>query len=190
MHGGSIKMRQAARKLLSVSIALALVAIPFGITLKGWAPEISLQSASAKDANGKGGGNGNGMGKGGGKGKGGGNGNGAGKGGGNGKGEGGGNGKGGGSGKSGGGSKGGGTGAASSGGSAGRKAASAGGNHVNPSTGDMVQVTENKIDVLHRNGMQEGIRAGRYRMTDGKGRTIIERQATSADVARLRGMVD
>ena len=59
--------RQVVRKLLSVSIALALVAIPFSITLKGWAPEISLQSAFAKDANGKGGGNGNGNGKGGGR---------------------------------------------------------------------------------------------------------------------------
>ena len=92
-HGGSIEMkvmpihRQVVRELVSVSIALALVAIPFSITLKGWSPEISLQSAFAKDGNGKGGGNGNGNGKGGaaGKGEGGGKGNGGGGGGGNGK---------------------------------------------------------------------------------------------------------
>jgi hypothetical protein len=159
------------RKLLCVSTALVLVAIPFGITLNGWAPEISLHSAFAKDGGGKGGsGNGNG--------------------GGNGKGEGGGKGNsGGGGGGNSGGGKSGGTGSATSQGSAGRKAAS-GAKHVNPRTGDLVQVSGNNIAVLHRNGMREAIRAGRYRMTDGKGRTIIERAATRADVSRLRGMAD
>ena len=37
---------------------------------------------------------------------------------------------------------------------------------------------------------ERGIKAGRYIMKDGKGRTIIERRATGADVARLRGMMD
>jgi len=54
----------------------------------------------------------------------------------------------------------------------------------------VVQVSGKNINVVYRNGMRERIKAGRYRMTDGKGRTIIERKATSADVARLRGMVD
>ena len=164
--------RQIVRKLLSVSIGLGLAAIPAGITLKGWSPEISLQSAFAKDAGGKGGGNGNGNA------------------GGNGKGEGGGRGNGGGSGKSGGGGKGGGTGAGASGGSVGKNAASAGGRHINPGTGAVIQISGSNIAVLYRNGMREAIRAGRYRMTDGKGRTIIERKGTKADAARLRGMVD
>ena len=34
------------------------------------------------------------------------------------------------------------------------------GQHVNPSTGDLVQVSGNNIDVLHRNGMREGSRPG------------------------------
>jgi hypothetical protein len=31
---------------------------------------------------------------------------------------------------------------------------------------------------------------GSYKMTDGRGRTIIERRATGADLARLRRMAD
>jgi hypothetical protein len=147
-------------------MALAFMAMPFPVTVKGWRAEFSVQSAFAKDGNGKGGGNGNGSGKD------------------KGNGQGGENGKGGGNGKSGANGKG------SSGGAAGKNAASDGGNRVNPSTGDMVQVSGNNIDVLHRNGMREGIKAGRYIMKDGKGRTIVERRATGADQARLRGMVD
>ena len=86
--------------------------------------------------------------------------------------------------------KGGGNGKGSSGSAAGATPGSPGSNHVNPSTGDVVQASGNNIDVLHRNGMREGIKAGRYIMKDGKGRTIIERRATGADVSRLRDMMD
>ena len=109
-----------------------------------------------------------------GKGKGGGDGNGSDKG--NGQGEG--NDKGGGTGKSGANGKG------SSGRAVGKKGASING------TGDMVQLSGNNIDVLHRNGMRERVKAGRYLMKDGKGRTIIERRATGADITRLLDMID
>jgi hypothetical protein len=140
-----------ARAMLTASMAVIFVAMPFRVTLKGWSAELSLQSASAKDGNGKGGGNGGG-----------------------GKGNGGSNGKGGGNGKN---------------ASARPDENNPTGRHVNPSTGDQIQVRGTSIDVLHRNGMREGVRAGRYLMKDGKGRTIIERRATGADVARLRGMI-
>jgi hypothetical protein len=154
--------RRFALALLTVSMALVLVAIPLRVTLKGWGTELFLQSAFAKDGNGKGGGNGNG------------------KDGGNGKGQG--DGQDGGNGK--------GSAGKSAGKSASKNAAPDSGRHVNPSSGDVVQVSEANIDVLHRNGMRERIKAGRYLMKDGKGRTIIERRATGADIARLRDMID
>ena len=84
----------------------------------------------------------------------------------------------------------GGNGNGSAGKSAGKNAALDGGRHVNPSNGDVVQVSGTNVDVLHRNGMRERVKAGRYLMEDGKGRTIVERRATSADIARLRDMID
>jgi hypothetical protein len=57
---------------------------------------------------------------------------------------------------------------------------------VNPVTGDRVRVDGAGIEVVHRNGMRERVYRGSYKMTDGKGRTIIERRATGADLARLR----
>jgi hypothetical protein len=148
--------RKLASAILTVSMALALVAIPLRVTIKGWHVELSWRSAVAKDSNGKGGGSGKDKG----------------------------NGQGQGNGKSGGDGKG------SSGKSAGKNAATDSGRHVSPSSGDIVQISGSSIDVLHRNGMREGIKAGRYSMKDEKGRTIIERRATNADVQRLRGMVD
>ena len=56
---------------------------------------------------------------------------------------------------------------------------------VNPATGDRVTIRGKAIAVLHRNGMRESVKGGRYLMTDNKGRTIIERTATNADVLRL-----
>lgn len=47
------------------------------------------------------------------------------------------------------------------------------------------EATDGSIDVRHTNGITETLRAGRYIMKDGKGRTIINRRATSADGARL-----
>ena len=169
--------RKLGRAALPAAIALAFVALPFRVTVKGGWPELSLQSAFAKD--GRGGSNGNGGGNGEGRGQGN-------KG--NGQGEGGGSNKGEGNSKGGGNGKGGANGKGSSGTAAGHNAASIDGTHVNPSTGATVQVSGNNIDVLYHNGMRERIKAGRYLMKDGKGRTIIERRATGADAARLRGM--
>ena len=64
------------------------------------------------------------------------------------------------------------------------------GTRVNSSSGDLVQFSGTNIDVLHRNGMRERVKAGRYLMKDGRGRIIIERRATGADFARLRDMMD
>lgn len=41
------------------------------------------------------------------------------------------------------------------------------------------------LEVVHRNGIAERIRRGRYEMKDSKGRTIINRAATNADRQRL-----
>lgn len=60
------------------------------------------------------------------------------------------------------------------------------GDRAKPSPGDIVEQRGSTIRVTHRNGMREQIAAGRYRMTDNKGRTIVERPATKADEARLR----
>ena len=55
----------------------------------------------------------------------------------------------------------GGNGKGSAGKSAGKNAALDGGRHVNPSNGDVVQVSGTNVDVLHRNGMRERVKAGR-----------------------------
>jgi hypothetical protein len=59
---------------------------------------------------------------------------------------------------------------------------------VTPATGDSFVIGGGTIEVVHRNGMRERIRSGRYLMKDGKGRTIIERAATKADLSRLRDL--
>jgi hypothetical protein len=61
-----------------------------------------------------------------------------------------------------------------------------GSQQVNPMTGDRVRVDGANIEVVHRNGMRERIYRSDYKMTDSRGRTIIERRATGADLARLR----
>jgi len=168
--------RKLPSSILTVAMALAFMVTPLRVTVKEWRAELALQSAFAKDGNGKGVGNGNGKDKGGGQGAG------NDKGGNNDKGA---------KGKSGGNAKGGGaSGKGSTGRAAGKNAVSAAENQINPSTGDMVQFGGTNIDVLHRNGMRERVKAGRFLMKDGKGRTIIERAATGADIARLRGMED
>ncbi|CAN7477071.1 hypothetical protein LJR234_003403 [Mesorhizobium amorphae] len=62
------------------------------------------------------------------------------------------------------------------------------GTHVNAATGDTVEVDGDKITVIHRDGMQEEIENGRFKMQDALGRTIIERKATPEDVARLQAL--
>jgi hypothetical protein len=59
---------------------------------------------------------------------------------------------------------------------------------VNPKTGDRVRFDGAGVEVLHRNGMRERVNRSSYKMTDSKGRTIIERRATGADLARLSRM--
>jgi hypothetical protein len=75
-----------------------------------------------------------------------------------------------------------------SGESGGKKGGSLEGTEVNSKTGDRVHIDGSGIEVVHRNGMRERVYRGSYKMTDSKGRTIIERRATGADLARLRRM--
>jgi hypothetical protein len=45
------------------------------------------------------------------------------------------------------------------------------------------------LDVRHNDGMSEQIRNGRYIMKDARGRTIVNRRATSADAKRLQSFI-
>ena len=62
-----------------------------------------------------------------------------------------------------------------------------GAEHVNPATGDRVEVAGNSIEVVHPDGTKEEIENGRFEQKNAAGRTVVERPATQADVARLRG---
>ncbi|WP_407065164.1 hypothetical protein [Ensifer sp. LC499] len=44
------------------------------------------------------------------------------------------------------------------------------------------------VGVRHKGGISEVIRKGRYIMKDARGRTIIDRRATSADIQRLQSL--
>ena len=57
--------------------------------------------------------------------------------------------------------------------------------YSNPATGDTLSIEGDKVTVVHRNGMKEEVRNGRFEMIDAQGRTIIERQATKEDLNRL-----
>ena len=58
---------------------------------------------------------------------------------------------------------------------------------VNQSTpAESVAIDGATMEVRHWNGMSERIKDGRYVMKDAKGRTIINRTATTADQSRLR----
>jgi hypothetical protein len=58
--------------------------------------------------------------------------------------------------------------------------------HVNPATGARVEIDGNNIEVVHADGTKEEIENGRFEMKNAQGRTIVERAATEADLARLR----
>jgi hypothetical protein len=146
---------------------------PLKVEVPGSFPSLAIQAAFAKNENSNGGGNGNGNGGnsgGNGNGNSGGNGNGGGN---NGGGNGNGNGGGGGNGNSSGNSR-----SSSNGAGSANNAPSTSGVRAS-------EATDGSIDVRHTNGITETLRAGRYIMKDGKGRTIINRRATSADGARL-----
>lgn len=61
-----------------------------------------------------------------------------------------------------------------------------GNSHVNPQTGDKVSIHGSTIKVVHPDGLREKIENGRFVMKDALGRTIVERAATAADLARLK----
>lgn len=51
-----------------------------------------------------------------------------------------------------------------------------------------VEIRGRAIEVLYHDGKRERIEPGRYRMTDSRGRTIIDRKDTPRDWQRLRDM--
>ena len=59
--------------------------------------------------------------------------------------------------------------------------------HVNATTGDKVEVDGNKVEVTHPDGTKEEVENGKFEIKDATGRTIVERPATPADIARLQG---
>jgi hypothetical protein len=63
-----------------------------------------------------------------------------------------------------------------------------GAEHINPATGDKVEIEGSNIEVRHADGTKEEIENGRYEMKDRNGRTIIERRATEVDRARLMAL--
>lgn len=106
----------------------------------------------------------------------------------NGKGNGGGGGNGGGNGK-GGSSNGGGNGNGKGSGGTGNSRSS---NASTGASGKSTSVRGNGsgLSIRHADGISEEIRAGRYIMKDSRGRTIVNRRATSADEKRLQALVD
>lgn len=158
MH--NLTSRRFIRLALLASTALALTAAPYQLNLHAVA-KIGPAAAYAK---GEGGGDG-------------------------GEGHGGGSGSGGNSGPGGGGDDGGNSGSSGHDNGAGdnHDANDDGHEHVNPTTGDKVEVDGNKVEVTHPDGTKEEVENGKFEMKDATGRTIVERPATPADIARLQG---
>ena len=61
-----------------------------------------------------------------------------------------------------------------------------GAEHITPA-GVKVERRGNNIEVVHANGIKEEIEGGVYERKDANGRTVVERPATAADIARLSG---
>ncbi len=151
-------------KSVGTSVLAVATLAPLKVEITGVFPSIASQAAFAKNENGNGKGNGNG----GGNGKGSGNGDGGGNGGGNGN--------------------GGGSGNGNNGGGNSRSGTSGSGSTGNTPAGTGTRATEDagsSIDIRHKNGITETLRGGRYIMRDSKGRTIVNRRATSSDSRRL-----
>jgi hypothetical protein len=55
--------------------------------------------------------------------------------------------------------------------------------------GAKVEAHGDDIEVVHASGIKEEIENGRFEMKDASGRTIVERRATRADIARLRAQL-
>jgi hypothetical protein len=165
-------MQRAILAALMAFAATAIVMAPLHVKWNGWWFSLAVQSAAADDGKGNGGGNGKG----------------------------GRNGKGADSGEKGDGDNGGGKGRGGSNGGKGKggdneastsgdkEAVSSADRHgvQNPASHDRGVIRGRGIEVLHRNGMRESVKGGRYLMMDGQGRTIIERAATKADLRRLQ----
>ncbi|UCI06462.1 hypothetical protein [Mesorhizobium sp. B1-1-8] len=168
--------RMGCRFVLRALTALALIFVPYHLSVDG---PVAAKAYAGKGGNGGGnGGNGGGNGNGGG--------------GNNGNGNGGGN-NGNGNGNSGNNGNGNGNSSSNSGGTSSPSSSTPGSaadvdDHVNAATGDKVEVSASGIQVTHRNGMKEKIENGRFRMEDKFGRTIVERNATAADLDRLKSL--
>ncbi len=58
---------------------------------------------------------------------------------------------------------------------------------ISAADGAKVEINGNNVEVVHASGIKEEVENGRYEMKDASGRTIVERRATAADIARLAG---
>ncbi|MBB4409493.1 MULTISPECIES: hypothetical protein [Agrobacterium tumefaciens complex] len=159
------------RKLIAIFPCLVLTlfntAAPYTIKVHGVSAIVAEQVADAKDGNGNGGGGGSGGG-----------------------GSGGGSGNGGSSGNSGGNGNSGSNG--NSGGKGSNNGQSSGtGNTAKSQTdvNDAANSGRGALTVRHRDGISESVQRGRYVMKDAKGRTIVNRDATTADEQRLRSFL-
>lgn len=173
-NGATVKgASKAVSVLCTILLTVPTVVLPYRISFNNHAFHLYAQTAWAKDGN-KGGGNGNG--------------NANGQGGGNGNGQGGASSNGNANGKGGGNGNGNAGAQSGAGRSAGNSGTAAGGT-VNQSATESRKSVETGAppkEVHHANGMTEGIVDGRYVMKDAKGRTIINRKATSSDQTRLQ----
>lgn len=154
------------RKLIAIFPCLVLTlfntAAPYTIKVHGVSATVAEQVADAKDGNGNGGGGGSG----------------------------GGSGNGGSSGNSGGNGNSGSNG--NSGGKGSNNGQSSGtGNAAKSQTdvNDAANSGRGALTVRHRDGISESVQRGRYVMKDAKGRTIVNRDATTADEQRLRSFL-
>ena len=153
-------------RLLCSAFALALAATPLSLTLDRNGPHLGSHAAFAKDGGGGSSGSGSGGDSGGSSSGGGGD---------------------SGSGRSGGGDSGRGGGHDDGGGGGGNDDTGQRGTEHVGSGGTRVEINGNDIEVVHASGIKEEIENGRFEMKDASGRTIIERPATAADIARLGG---
>lgn len=55
--------------------------------------------------------------------------------------------------------------------------------------GEKIKVEGNDIEVTYRDGFKEILENGILRMEDPRGRTVVQRRSTPADVARLQALV-
>jgi hypothetical protein len=64
------------------------------------------------------------------------------------------------------------------------------GHHIDGATGARIEVEGGNIEIVYPDGWKEELENGIFELKDPSGRTVIERRATSEDIARLRAIVN